>query len=436
MGALSIILNYGRCSWGRCFFCGYGRIVGQPPSAENLKEGFNRAFTGLTPDVDSVKVFGSGSFLDEKQVPAEARRYFIEECKKRGIRKLTIESRPEYVTKEKLVEFDGLDLNVAIGLESADNDVLRKISKGFTVEDYDKAADTIKSCGFKVRTYILVNPPFIKDVKENLKKSVEHALKKSDSIVLINLLPHGNTPLVKKWLSGEWNYLSRKEFRGITGEYAKNPKIELDEETFKFTPMFPDKRKLVGVGEEYLTHPYFDVWQDYLNRWYAPPESKRIALFLPCSYTKPYSESETHRRIIEALNKANARSKVHEVMLSNPGVIPREFENYYPFDSYDWDEKLETPEIKERYTKVTADRIQNYLRAHASYYDKVACYLRYDSESYKALEMACEKLGVKFKNMLSKETEGKLGGISGLLKRDEALKDLEDNVRCLLQDSS
>jgi len=435
MTETSLILNYGRCSWGRCFFCGYGRIAGKIPKAEDIISEFRIFFDKIDGEADGVKVFGSGSFLDERQVPAEARRYFIEECRRRKFSKVTIESRPEHITKEKLGEFSGLDLNVAIGLEVADDGILRRINKGFSVRDYDKAADLVKSCGFAVRTYLLANPPYAGDMKETLRRSVEHALKKSDSIVIINLLPHGNTPLVKTWLSGEWNYLSKGEFRRLVKEYEGDPRIEFDEETFRFTPMFPDRRTLAGVGEEYLTHPYFDVWQDYINRWYSPPEGMRVLLFLPCAFKKPYSESETHKAIAGALNRAGARGRLHEVMLSNAGVIPREFEDCYPFNAYDWDEKLETPEVKERYIEVTARRIGDYLKAHSSYYDRITCYLRYDSESYKALEIACKKAGAKFKNLLSKETAERLSGDSGMLKKPESLKDLEEGVKCLLQDS-
>jgi len=60
---------------------------------------------------------------------------------------------------------------------------------------------------------------------------------------------------------------------------------------------------------------------------------------LPCSYTKPYSRSTTHRGIIETLKKTDKYGRnTNQVMLSNTGVIPREFENMYPFNAYDWDE--------------------------------------------------------------------------------------------------
>ena len=98
-------------------------------------------------------------------------------------------------------------------METASNDNLEAINKGFRVEDFERAAGVVHDAGGLVRTYLLANIPGVNDVKKDLDSSVKHALKFSDSIVVINLLPHGNTPLVKKWLSGEWTFLSRKEFR-------------------------------------------------------------------------------------------------------------------------------------------------------------------------------------------------------------------------------
>jgi len=359
----TLILKSGNCSWRNCIFCGYGRIAGQKPTEENLTREFDNFFSSLAERVDTIKVFGSGSFLDEKQVPENMRRNFIARCAQRGIRNLLIESRPEHITEGKLSGFRSLKLTVAIGLEAADDQILEKISKGFHTADYDKAVEEIRKAGANVRTYLLVNIPG--EGEDTLEKSVEYALKRSDSTVLINLLPHGNTPLFRLWINGEWNYLTKKQFMEKTEKWKNNPKIELDPETFKFTPQFPPelKKPLEGVGEEYLTHPYFEVWQDYLVRWYQPPKD-RTPLMLPCSRKKPYSESETHKKIISVLEETGTRKGFHEVMISNAGLIPREFEDKYPFNQYDWDESLETPEIKERYVQVTEQRIVNYLKAH------------------------------------------------------------------------
>lgn len=243
----------------------------------------------------------------------------------------------------------------------------------------------------------MVNLPFVEDLNKSLDKSVEYTLKFSNSIVLINLLPHGNTPLFKMWLRGEWNFLSKDEFFHITKRWRSNAKIELDPETFRFIPKFPVevREQLNGVGEEFLTHSHFEVWQDYLVRWYSPPREKNILLFLPCSYKKPYSESMTHKKIISRLKKNKFYPRMHQVMISNPGLVPREFENYYPFNAYDWDESLETEEIKKRYIEVTAKRIRNYLEVHWGHYKKIFHLLKKESESYKALKKVCGELDIK-----------------------------------------
>jgi len=411
-----------------CLFCGYGRIQGKRPDIIALKKEFDSFFSGLDKGVDHIKVFGSGSWLDDSQVPGEVREYFIDRCRGRGIKKLTVESRPEFVTEEGLKEFKNIDFEIAIGLEVADNRILDRVNKGFKLPDFEHAAGIVHSAGGLLRTYLLVNLPFVKNIRKSLDNSVNYTLRHSDSIVLINLLPHGNCPLFDLWLRGEWNFLSREEFFRVVDRWKNNPGIELDAETFRFVPKFPPELKadLRGVGENFLTHAHFEVWQDYLVRWYKP-SNKEVLLFLPCSYKKPYSESETHRKLIGVLEGLDIRDRIHEVMLSNAGVVPREFENFYPFNAYDWDEKLEIGEIKNRYIEVTAERIERYLKAHE--YRRVLCFLKYDSESYKALEIACDKLNLRFKNLLSRKTYDKIKGYKSPLQSEEAMADLETRLK-------
>jgi len=425
----SLVLSFGRCAWGKCVFCGYGRIFGAEPNATALEKVFKKFFAELPAGTAHVKVFGSGSFLDEKQVPAAARKSFVNACRKAGIKEVTVESRPEFITASKLKDFKGIKFHVAVGLETACNDNLELINKGFKVEDFEAAASIIHEAGGLVRAYLLANIPGVKNVKKDLDSSVTHALKFSDSVVVINLLPHGNTPLVKRWLSGEWTFLGREEFERACGKWRRHPKVELDEETFRFTPKIPKslQENLTGVGERYLSHPHFEVWQDWLARWYQPPENRAL-LFLPCSKTKPYKDSKTHRAVISALEESSLRSRVHEVMLSNAGVVPRELEDNYPFNAYDWDERRETPEVKARYVEVTAERIQSYLRVHKKY-SKVACFLKHDSESHQALDRACKKLKVKFTNLLREETFKKIKKYSSPLQSAEALHDLSEGVK-------
>lgn len=101
------------------------------------------------------------------------------------------------------------------------------------------------------------------------------------------------------------------------------------------------------------------------------------------------------------LKKLKIYPRIHQVMISNAGLVPREFENYYPFNSYNWDESLETEEIKRRYIEVTEGRIKDYLKAHGRCYKEIFHLLKEESESYKALKKVCGELDVKCERLES-----------------------------------
>ncbi len=398
----TFILKSGKCSWGNCIYCGYGKIEGFTPTTENVNRDLDGFFKIVDDTTETVKIFGSGSFLDEKQFPIDSQKHLVDLCKKHDIKKLLFESRPEFITDETLKNFKDQDYTVAIGLEVADNKTLKDIKKGFTVEQFEKATDTIHNNNGKVRTYLLVNPPYVKDIQDSLDKSVKFALKHSDSIVLINLYPHSSAEMINLYLDLKWKPLDRKQFTEITAKWKTNKKVEPDFETFTFTPRIPEKLKceLKGANEKNLTHPYYEIWQDYFQRFYTPPKVKDTILFLPCAFRKPYSQSKTHREILKRIQNLHFYARLHQVMISNPGVIPREFESKYPFAHYDWPEWQETADLKKQYTEVTQKRIEDYLKAHR--YKKYMCYFKHESESYIALKNACKKLGIDLIQLFDK----------------------------------
>ncbi|MGB7123357.1 MAG: DUF5591 domain-containing protein [Thermoplasmata archaeon] len=69
---------------------------------------------------------------------------------------------------------------------------------------------------------------------------------------------------------------------------------------------------------------------------YRPPPSKSVLLLVPCSKTKPYRHSRSHRRFAGALEELRALERVHVVSVSSPiGLVPRELEDVPPARHYD-----------------------------------------------------------------------------------------------------
>lgn len=409
----------GGCSWAKCYFCGYGKIRGPEATFENCKRQIDGFFEKIGYKTKRIRVFGSGSFLDEKQFPKKARTYFLEKCKKAGIKNILFESRPEFINGGVLKDFKDFYYTVAIGLEVADDLMLKGINKGITLAGYIKATKIVKKNKGIIRSYLLVNLPFVKNQEASLKKSVDFALKYGDEVVLINLYPHYNASIINDYLKLKWKPLNKKQFGKLTKRWKNNKRVGLDFQTFMFYPKFPAQKPLVGVGLNYLKHPYFEVWQDYFEDFYAKPFVKEYALFLPCSYRKPYSLSKTHAPIIKYLKMLHFYAKIHQIMISNCGVIPREFENKYPFNAYDWNEGKETKKIKELYIKINEVRIERYLKKHK--YKKVFAYLKPSSESYVALEKACKRLKIKLTDCTKRDK--KYETASDLIKR-ESLENL------------
>jgi archaeosine synthase len=73
----------------------------------------------------------------------------------------------------------------------------------------------------------------------------------------------------------------------------------------------------------------------FLTR-YRPPPGKELLLLVPCSKTKPYSRSPSHRRILRAISEDGPSPGIHVVSLTSPlGVVPQELEGVFPAAHYD-----------------------------------------------------------------------------------------------------
>jgi hypothetical protein len=171
-----LILDTGGCRWARetggCSMCGYANeSCGRDVADDELVEEFEQLIERIPASGGSygLRVFTSGSFLDEEEIGGASREHIVEVLSTlEGLSELTVESRPEHVTKERVRELveglPGTEVEVAIGLESSSDWVRENcIGKGFSFRDFARASRVIREAGARSKCYVLLKPPFLNE---------------------------------------------------------------------------------------------------------------------------------------------------------------------------------------------------------------------------------------------------------------------------------
>ena len=154
--------------------------------------------------VDSV-FFGGGtpSLVNPKHI------YDIMEHFRRGFSfdrdsEVTIEMNPNSVSKEKLKIYKEAGINrISIGLQSADNEELRLLSRLHSFEEFLKAYDEVRNAGFDN-----VNIDVISAIPKQTLKSYENTLNKvvnlqPEHISAYSLIIEENTPFFELYKDGK-----------------------------------------------------------------------------------------------------------------------------------------------------------------------------------------------------------------------------------------
>jgi len=168
--AATVILRTKGCHWwwsSGCTFCGYFNDTRDDVTEADLQAQWDWSAAKLNgfADVQMVKVYTSGSLLEDREIPVGFQERVLRECAERGLH-LIVESRTEQLTQEKLAWATTInpDFTVAIGLEAYDDEVLRfHVNKGFSVRSYDRAVANLKEAGLRVKAYLMFKPPFMSE---------------------------------------------------------------------------------------------------------------------------------------------------------------------------------------------------------------------------------------------------------------------------------
>lgn len=167
---------------------------------------------------------------------------------------------------------------------------------------------------------------------------------------------------------------------------------------------------LRGATLQQLQHPHFDIVRDYLFMQFQPTSS--VAALMLCSNKKPYSTNNQLKQYIRICKKHN----VDFYIVSNPGIIPIAYDNYYPFRWYEWPEDTETESLKKSYIEVIQQRIEDWFN-HFTHYTKVVSLLRCGETSvaFNKAQIKQTKVSVltKYKDPIYAEYAPRFAGYAG-----------------------
>ena len=132
------------------------------------------------PEATQVKLYNSGNFFDHKAIPPAD--YLPIAQRMAGFNRLIVENHPhpKLCTNEVVWFKDMLecDFEIAMGLETIHPEVLPKLNKGMTLNDFERATAFLLEYGIDVRAFILLKPPFLNDEEAGVEwalKSIEWA---------------------------------------------------------------------------------------------------------------------------------------------------------------------------------------------------------------------------------------------------------------------
>lgn len=158
----TIFLTNRECPW-RCLMCDLWRnTLTETVPLGAIPEQIRSALATL-PVARHVKLYNAGSFFDPKAIPPED--YAAVAALLDGFQQVIVECHPALVG-DACVRFRDLltgDLEVALGLETIHPDVLPRLNKKMTPEQFRKAAWFLRANGIAVRSFVLVGLPFVQE---------------------------------------------------------------------------------------------------------------------------------------------------------------------------------------------------------------------------------------------------------------------------------
>ena len=149
------------------------------------------------PPARHIKLYNSANFFDPMSIPVGDYDDIVSRLS--GFGSVIVENHPKLATDRVLwfrdrLATSGVELEVAMGLETIHPEVLPRLNKQMTLEEFDQAVGFLTGEGIRVRSFVLLRPPFLSG-QEGIEwaiASVRHAFEVGASVCSVVPVRAGN----------------------------------------------------------------------------------------------------------------------------------------------------------------------------------------------------------------------------------------------------
>ena len=155
----------------KCYYCDFNSYCGKEDLIEKYVDTVIADIKQLNEEFSSV-YFGGGT---PSVIPSKYIKDIMKHIKCNG--EITLELNPGTITKEKLLDFKEAGINrLSIGLQAAQDDLLKQIGRIHTLKDFDEAYSLTREVGFNnISVDLMFGLPnqTVKDVEESLNYIID-----------------------------------------------------------------------------------------------------------------------------------------------------------------------------------------------------------------------------------------------------------------------
>lgn len=158
------------------------------------------------PAAPHIKLYNAGNFFDVQAIPPGDLPRVAELLA--PFRTAVVECHPKLIGSRRLEFRDRLRpaLRVAMGLETVHPEALRRLNKGMTLEDFERAAGFLRRHGVGVRAFLLLRPPYLDEAEgvEWAKRSLRYAFDVGVECCVVIPTREGNGAMEQLRAEGSW----------------------------------------------------------------------------------------------------------------------------------------------------------------------------------------------------------------------------------------